>query len=150
MLIVLYFPMIILSAPCDDFNNSSIMSRGGSMSSLSSRCRSLKISRADSGFAPNQWETAFLCNDVSHWENQPRISPDIGAKYMLSSGSCFSNGLKWRDSIVGYQFSNPSHGRQGDSPFSGTGQERLSLWLEDKIIYPRHWISRIVSESQQF
>ena len=24
-------------------------------------------SRADSRFAPNQWETAFLCNDVSHW-----------------------------------------------------------------------------------
>ena len=23
--------------------------------------------RADSGFAPSQWETALLCNDVSHW-----------------------------------------------------------------------------------
>ena len=23
--------------------------------------------RADSRFAPNQWETALLCNDVSHW-----------------------------------------------------------------------------------
>ena len=24
-------------------------------------------SRADSRFAPSQWETALLCNDVSHW-----------------------------------------------------------------------------------
>ena len=23
--------------------------------------------RADSRFAPSQWETALLCNDVSHW-----------------------------------------------------------------------------------
>ena len=25
------------------------------------------ISRADSRFAPSQWETTLLCNDVSHW-----------------------------------------------------------------------------------
>ena len=25
------------------------------------------FSRADSRFAPSQWETALLCNDVSHW-----------------------------------------------------------------------------------
>ena len=25
------------------------------------------ICRADSRFAPSQWETALLCNDVSHW-----------------------------------------------------------------------------------
>ena len=25
------------------------------------------LSRADSRFAPSQWETALLCNDVSHW-----------------------------------------------------------------------------------
>ena len=29
-----------------------------------SRSNSLK---ADSRFAPSQWETALLCNDVSHW-----------------------------------------------------------------------------------
>ena len=23
--------------------------------------------RADSWFAPSQWETALLCNDISHW-----------------------------------------------------------------------------------
>ena len=26
-----------------------------------------EISRADFKFAPSQWETALLCNDVSHW-----------------------------------------------------------------------------------
>ena len=25
------------------------------------------IHRADSRFAPSQWETALLCNDISHW-----------------------------------------------------------------------------------
>ena len=25
------------------------------------------VYRADSRFAPSQWETALLCNDVSHW-----------------------------------------------------------------------------------
>ena len=25
------------------------------------------LHRADTRFAPNQWETALLCNDVSHW-----------------------------------------------------------------------------------
>ena len=25
------------------------------------------VVRADSRFAPSQWETALLCNDVSHW-----------------------------------------------------------------------------------
>ena len=24
-------------------------------------------SRADSRFVPSQWETALLCNDISHW-----------------------------------------------------------------------------------
>ena len=28
---------------------------------------SLCVNRADSRFAPSQWETALLCNDVSHW-----------------------------------------------------------------------------------
>ena len=27
------------------------------------------ILRADSRFAPSQWETALLCNDVSHWQD---------------------------------------------------------------------------------
>ena len=39
---------------------------------------SLFIFRADSRFAPSQWEMALLCNVVSHWLGaKPRISPDI-------------------------------------------------------------------------
>ena len=30
-------------------------------------CKQPRILRADSRFAPSQWETALLCNDVSHW-----------------------------------------------------------------------------------
>ena len=30
-------------------------------------CKSLRKGRAGSRFAPSQWETALLCNDVSHW-----------------------------------------------------------------------------------
>ena len=31
------------------------------------RAGTLNSSRADSRFAPSQWETVLLCNDVSHW-----------------------------------------------------------------------------------
>ena len=36
---------------------------------VSSPCRGAikQINRADFRFAPSQWETALLCNDVSHW-----------------------------------------------------------------------------------
>ena len=30
-------------------------------------CKTCVNCRADSRFAPSQWETALLCNDVSHW-----------------------------------------------------------------------------------
>ena len=35
--------------------------------------------RADSRFAPSQWETALLCNDVSHWlgANLESINPGM-------------------------------------------------------------------------
>ena len=32
-----------------------------------SRCSEWFLFRADSRFAPSQWETALLCNDVSYW-----------------------------------------------------------------------------------
>ena len=50
--------------------------------------------RADSGFAPSQWETALLCNDVSHWlgANLDRISSAVcihqrlgNNKYLIAS-----------------------------------------------------------------
>ena len=31
------------------------------------KCRAMVHHRADSSFASSQWETALLCNDVSHW-----------------------------------------------------------------------------------
>ena len=34
---------------------------------LLSSCSSSHVYRVDSRFAPSQWETALLCNDVSHW-----------------------------------------------------------------------------------
>ena len=33
--------------------------------------------RADSMFAPSQWETKFLCNDVSHWLSAGLIKPQL-------------------------------------------------------------------------
>ena len=43
--------------------------------------------RADSGFAPSQWETALLCNDVFHW---------LGASLELSlHRNPLSFGGKW-------------------------------------------------------
>ena len=34
---------------------------------LLGKCSYTSLNRADSRFAPSQWETALLCNDVSHW-----------------------------------------------------------------------------------
>ena len=40
--------------------------------------------RADSRFAPSQWKTALLCNDVSHW-----LSTSLESALALSAtGSC--------------------------------------------------------------
>ena len=36
--------------------------------------------RADSRFAPRQWETALLCNDVSHW-----LSASLGSALAIES-----------------------------------------------------------------
>ena len=38
----------------------------------------LDMLRADSWFAPSQWETALLCNDVSHW-----LGPNLESALML-------------------------------------------------------------------
>ena len=39
----------------------------GHMRKIYTQCLMCKH-RADSRFAPSQWETALLCNDVSHWQ----------------------------------------------------------------------------------
>ena len=44
----------------------------------------VKIIRADFRLAPSQWETALLCNDVSHW---------LGASLELALGHWCSNYL---------------------------------------------------------
>ena len=43
------------------------------------------FSRADSRFAPSQWETTLLCNDVSHWlgASTARIRPGWHLRDML-------------------------------------------------------------------
>ena len=40
-----------------------------SYNEIIARCNEIPIytHRADSRFAPSQWETALLCNDISHW-----------------------------------------------------------------------------------
>ena len=50
--------------------------------------------RADSRFAPSQWETALLCNDVSHWLGANLES----ALYMLST----SPDKRWRHYLFAY------------------------------------------------
>ena len=49
------------------------------ISRIESRCFCNRI-RADSRFAPSQWETALLCNDVSHWL-EVNIESDLGVLY---------------------------------------------------------------------
>ena len=40
---------------------------------------------ADSRFAPSQWETALLCNDVSHWLSASLESAQTGHFWEESS-----------------------------------------------------------------
>ena len=47
--------------------------------SQSSRYLALYIVSIDSRFAPNQWETALFCNDVSHWLGATLKSADCDA-----------------------------------------------------------------------
>ena len=44
--------------------------------------------RADFMFAPSQWETALLCNDVSHWLG---ASLEFTLTHMRYTGSLFTN-----------------------------------------------------------
>ena len=51
----------------------------------------MMLNKADSRFAPSQWETALLCNDVSHWlgTNLESALLNIASDYAL-----FSDGTK--------------------------------------------------------
>ena len=65
-------------------------------------CSGLELSsaRADSRFAPSQWETALLCNDVSHWlggslESAPSTEgPEASTACLIPSSR--SARLPWR------------------------------------------------------
>ena len=50
-------------------------------------------SRADSRFAPSQWEMALLCNDVSHWQDASRESILRSNQFErnISTDTLFSN-----------------------------------------------------------
>ena len=58
-------------------------------------------SRTDSMFAPSQWETALLCNDVSHWLSanlESALRSIADSKYLCRnfgfiSHRCWANGL---------------------------------------------------------
>ena len=47
--------------------NGKMLTLGGAMKRLGHENVSLCNSRDDSRFAPSQWETALLSNDVFHW-----------------------------------------------------------------------------------
>ena len=52
--------------------------------------------RADSRFAPSQWETALLCNDVSYWLPGRKLeSPLSNVFAKIGSGNGFAS-LQWR------------------------------------------------------
>ena len=49
--------------------------------------------RADSWLAPNQWETALLCGDVSHWlaaslESDLSVSSQMRVTFYVVRGTC--------------------------------------------------------------
>ena len=57
----------------------------------------ITLIRADSRFAPSQWETALLCNDVSHWRgaslewallNSEKLCPHKGPQEVQALECC--------------------------------------------------------------
>ena len=52
----------------------------------------LRSIRADSRFAPSQWETALLCNDVSHWMG---TSLESALSIVM-----YETGLKWDLTVI--------------------------------------------------
>ena len=54
--------------------------------------------RADSRFAPSQWETALICNDVSHWLGsslESTMSNTLSKKWMIIYWSNIEYNLQW-------------------------------------------------------
>ena len=61
--------------------------------------------RADSGFAPSQWEMALLCNDVSHWlgAKLKSVLIDAGEGELLTSSRDPS---QYKDNLSRYGYSH--------------------------------------------
>ena len=80
-------------------------------------------SSSDSRFAPSQWETALLCNDVAHWLdvslNQPWDSDRVYSlqKYPLSYILCLLYNSTERNLVFGKQPS-PHWTAKRDTPIS--------------------------------
>ena len=77
------------------------------------------VSKADSRFAPSQWETALLCNDVSHW---------LGAN--LESALCEwyqQNGRHFTDDIFKHIF-------YGKNVGISTAHLLKFLWVMDQTL----------------
>ena len=94
--------------------------------------------RADSRFAPSQWETALLCKDVSHW---------LGAMYMwqlcpeapFSGDSCasiwpFSNVCQ-RTSVltVGFRFLRSFQPAESEPYFDTHWNREFLIWQNDNF-----------------
>ena len=78
----------------------------------------LRMPWADSRFAPNHWETALLCNDVSHWH---------GAS--LKSALQASDVLLWLDLKIGHWDSSLINGCLGGICYFSWWIHRLSLYF---------------------
>ena len=62
--------------------------------------------RADSRFAPSQWETALLCNDVSHWLG---ASLESALKYIITSPYQLKSSFNPTNNIYNRLFVNMCH-----------------------------------------
>ena len=76
--------------------------------------------RADTRFAPSQWETALLCNDVSHW---------LGANLesALCWLSCLGTSRKWTSNQMPVTSKNGNLPNHDSSP--RTLCKHVSHWL---------------------
>ena len=84
------------------------------------------ISSADSRLAPSQWETALLCNDVSHWLGAIFESALISPTYINSLSPFFPADILscTVDSIM-----NPSFPQSFLPPYHWAGSAGSAWWI---------------------
>ena len=87
--------------------------------------------RADSRFVPSQWDTALLCNDVSHWQGASLesalqcISPGPLRRTNRQRDSRY-RGLGWKTGILWKSYFEWSVDKQVDWPVTLDGSVLLS------------------------